>query len=146
MPQAASSRNTTASLDLAFPPFTCSWHPHASGAAWVQAAGELDLATSPQLHQTLREAQRAFPLVVLDLRGLTFMDSSGIHLIMEVASEARSGDSWLLVVRGSAQVERLLTLTGVRAHVLVFDLNRSTMRRRCASRPQPVTTDNADRY
>jgi anti-anti-sigma factor len=60
---------------------------------------------------------------VLDLRELTFMDSSGVHLIMGVAGEARSGDGWLLVVRGSAQVERLLTLTGVRAQVLIFDLN-----------------------
>jgi anti-anti-sigma factor len=123
VPEAASSRRNAASLDVAFLPFVCSWHADDSGAAWVQAAGELDLATSPQLRQTLREAQRAFPLVVLDLRELTFMDSSGIHLIMGVASEARSGDNWLLVVRGSAQVERLLTLTGVRAQVLIFDLN-----------------------
>ncbi|MGI9082213.1 MAG: STAS domain-containing protein, partial [Thermoleophilaceae bacterium] len=53
------------------------------GAAWVYVAGELDVATAPQLEQTLREAQSEARLVVLDLRELTFVDSAGVHVIVD---------------------------------------------------------------
>jgi hypothetical protein len=43
------------------PLFACSWQTQSGGAAWVQVAGELDIATSPQLRQTMEEAQRAEP-------------------------------------------------------------------------------------
>ena len=63
-------------------------------------AGELDLATSPQFRQTLEEAQRAVGLVVLDFRELSFIDSSGIHVILNVADDARRKGDRLLIVAG----------------------------------------------
>jgi anti-sigma B factor antagonist len=103
-------------------PFSCSRHVDALGVGWVQVAGELDLATSPQLRETLGEAQQARQLVVLDLRALSFIDGSGVHVIFDLARDARQKEGWLLVVRGHAQVERLLTLTEVCKQVLIFDL------------------------
>ena len=103
-------------------PFSCSQHVDALGVGWVQVAGERDLATSPQLRQTLGEAQQVRQLVVLDLRALSFIDASGVHVIFDVARDARQKESWLLVVRGYAQVERLLTLTEVCKQVPIFDL------------------------
>jgi hypothetical protein len=50
------TKSTTASRH-AGPPFDCTWQMGGAGAAWVHVAGELDLATWPQLRQTLRDAQ-----------------------------------------------------------------------------------------
>jgi len=55
----------------------------------VQVAGELDLATAQQFRQVLGEAQQAARMVVLDLRELSFIDSSGIHVILDAAHDAR---------------------------------------------------------
>jgi anti-anti-sigma factor len=114
--EAASSYGSSA-------PFVCSWQTGGWGAGWVRVAGELDIVTSPQFRRTLREAQLSVRLVVLDLRELTFIDSSGVHVILDAAADARRAGRRLLIVRGPKQVDRMLTLTGVRTQVLIFDLD-----------------------
>ena len=106
-------------------PFACTWKQGGAGAAWVHAAGEVDLVTAPQLRQTLREAHLHARLVVLDLRELTFMDSSGVHVILDAARGARQAGGRLILVRGPAHIERLLTLTGVCDEVETFELDRT---------------------
>jgi anti-anti-sigma factor len=101
-------------------PFDCSWSSGAN-AAWVHVAGELDLASSPRLERTLGEAQQDSSLVVLDPRGLTFIDCAGIHVIVESAGRARSEGGWLMLMVASPLVERLLTLTGGADLVTIFD-------------------------
>jgi anti-anti-sigma factor len=64
------------------PAFVCAHASVGLDAAWVEVAGELDIATTPQLERTLREAQSSARLVVLDLRNVTFMDCSGVHVIV----------------------------------------------------------------
>jgi anti-sigma B factor antagonist len=125
VPEASTVRNRQdATCFYAVPtPFACSWQVGYRGVAWVQVAGELDLATSPQFRQTLEEAQRAEGLVVLDLRELSFIDSSGIHVILDVVDDARHKGDRLLIVRGPAQVDRMLTLTKIGKHVSTFDLD-----------------------
>ncbi len=93
------------------------------GASWVYAAGELDLATSPQLEQTLREAQQDARLVVLDLRELTFMDSSGVHAIVDAGIRYRRAGCRMVVVRAPAQVDAVFTLIGVTEDVEIYDLD-----------------------
>jgi anti-anti-sigma factor len=122
MPQASAVRSPTHARQYATPPFVCSWEICDWGAAWVQVAGELDLATSPQFRRTLGEAQRAVRLVVLDLRELCFIDSSGVHVILDADSDAQREEGRLLIVRGPAQVDRMLTLTEVGKQVMLFDL------------------------
>jgi anti-sigma B factor antagonist len=68
------------------------------------------------------EAQRAARVVVVDLRELCFIDSSGVHVILDAASDSRRYGGRLLIVRGPAQVDRVLTLTEVCNHVVIFDL------------------------
>jgi anti-sigma B factor antagonist len=58
------------------------------GACRMTLRGELDLATAAQLEHALAEAGGD---VVLDLRGLTFMDSTGVRLLLE-AAEARGAE------------------------------------------------------
>jgi anti-anti-sigma factor len=78
--------------------------------AWVEVVGELDLVTAPALEQALRDAELRAPLVVLDLRELTFTDSSGVRVIISASARADRARRWLVVVRGPAQVDRRLTL------------------------------------
>lgn len=53
-----------------------------SGACRLTLRGELDLATAPRLEHALEEAGGD---VLLDLRGLTFMDSTGVRVLLEAA-------------------------------------------------------------
>jgi anti-sigma B factor antagonist len=104
-------------------PFVCRWRLAASGAVWVRVAGALDPTTSPQLGQTLMEAQLSVHLVVLDLRELTSIDSSGIQAILDAAYRGRRHGGRLTLVRGSGEIDRELMLNGVCDHLLVFDLH-----------------------
>jgi hypothetical protein len=53
-------------------------------AAWVHVAGALDIATTPQLVETLDASMLDARLVVLDLRELAFMDCAGVHASVEL--------------------------------------------------------------
>ena len=68
------------------PPFECSTSDGGHNAAWVYLAGELDIATTPQLERTLCEPRSQVPLVVLDLRDVTFMDMMGRSSIPAVCA------------------------------------------------------------
>lgn len=66
----------------------------------MHVAGELDLATAPQLERTLRETQQQARLILLDLRELTFMDSAGVHTIVNASIAARQLGRRLVLLRG----------------------------------------------
>lgn len=67
--------------------------------------GELDIATVPELDRALRRAEADADLVVLDLRALDFMDSSGAHLLVATDRRIRRAGGRLAVVRGPAEIE-----------------------------------------
>ena len=77
--------------------------------------GELDIATVPVLEHACGAVVQnaAVEMVVLDLRELTFMDSTGIHLLVRVNAACKDGDR-LRVINGSRAVERVLDVSGVR--------------------------------
>jgi anti-anti-sigma factor len=70
-----------------------------NGACRVALRGELDLGTAAQLEQALAEAGDD---VLLDLRGLTFMDSTGVRVLLEAAE--RGGLRILPPREGGARV------------------------------------------
>jgi anti-sigma B factor antagonist len=76
--------------------------------------GELDLETVGELETAIERHAREPVAVVLDLRQLTFMDSTGLHLLLRLDAEARSDDLTFTIVEGDGPVRRLLTLTGLR--------------------------------
>jgi anti-sigma B factor antagonist len=115
----AFSASDAARADLP-PPFTCSCANDGLGAAWVHVGGELDIATTPQLERTLDGSQAR--VVVLDLRELTFIDSSGIHAIVRAGIRARQAGRRLVLVRVPAHVIRMLTLTGSSDQVEIGDI------------------------
>lgn len=122
--QVSTVSSSTAAFPVAgaFPRLLCTWRSIGLHATWVRVAGELDLATSPELREALLAAQRDASLVVLDLRDLTFIDSSGIHVIVDAN---RHPHARLVVARGSAWVDRVFTLTRACDHLLMLDLDPS---------------------
>jgi anti-sigma B factor antagonist len=107
----------------ALPRFSCTLRDGGLDAAWVRAAGELDIATAPQLKQTLRQAEAGARRVVLDLRELTFMDSCGVHVIVDASTRARAAGNRLVLVRGPSQVDRLLVLSKAADVLEIVDLD-----------------------
>ncbi len=77
-------------------------------------AGELDLATSPALEQEIERVRDAdLDLLIVDLRDLRFMDSTGLHALVKAHKQAHDAGRRFAVVQGGAQIEWLLDLTGV---------------------------------
>jgi anti-anti-sigma factor len=102
-----------APLGLRAPPlFTCARGEAPAGAARVRPIGELDLATAWWLERALFDADAETGRVVLDLRDLTFLDCSGIRVILGAAQRARRAGHRLTVVPGPAHVNRVFALSG----------------------------------
>ena len=93
------------------------------GSAWILAAsGELDLRTSPDLEERLDRAWAAgAELVILDLRQIDFMDSTGLRVLLGSHQRAQETGRRFALVRGADQVERVLTLTGVHDLLTIVD-------------------------
>jgi anti-anti-sigma factor len=80
----------------------------------VIAAGEVDVSTVGELRDQLRELlDVGWREVLVDLREVTFMDSSGVHALLEAHVRARAEDRWLAVVVDDGPVRDLLHLTGI---------------------------------
>jgi anti-anti-sigma factor len=60
-------------------------------------------------------------LVVVDLRGLEFMDSTGLHLLLQAQQQAQDSGRRLVLVRGPDAVQRLFDLTGVAEALTIVD-------------------------
>ena len=88
----------------------------------MHLTGELDVNTTPQLEQTLSDPDSQAPLVVVDMRELAFMDSSGVHAIVNASASARQGGSRLVVLRGPRDVDRVFSLTGNAADVEIGEV------------------------
>ncbi len=87
----------------------------------LAVAGELDMATVPALEAMLVQAQAEASLVVLDLRELKFIDSSGLQLVLAADRRARVAGRRLVVVRGRGQIERLFGLLGIDRELELVD-------------------------
>ncbi len=113
----------SASEPVAAAQFVVDAHRHRR-TALVALGGELDLSTVSKVTDVLAGlAPRADGLrhIVLDLRGLTFMDSTGLHALLEQKESARSDGYNFAVVRGSEAIERLLVLSGVGEMLVLVD-------------------------
>jgi anti-anti-sigma factor len=107
------------------PAFECSWSDGGLDASWVHLAGELDIATTPQLRSALRESQLRARLVVLDLRGLRFIDGSGVDAMIAATARARELGRRLIVLRGPPNLDRAFSLSGVADGLEIYDLDPS---------------------
>jgi anti-sigma B factor antagonist len=93
--------------------FTVQLQPH-SDAALIVVSGELDIASAPELEQALDQIRpELIKLVIVDLRELEFMDSTGLSIIVRAHQRLSELDCELTLIKGPPQVQRLLDLTGV---------------------------------
>jgi anti-sigma B factor antagonist len=83
-----------------------------AGVRVVAVSGELDLDTMGELNEALA-VPNGLATTVVDLRGLTFVDSSGVSGVLAAARRARDAGERLVCVRGPAQIQRVFQLTGV---------------------------------
>jgi anti-sigma B factor antagonist len=81
--------------------------------ALVVATGELDLSGAAVLEGELERlaAEPELGTVVLDMRGLEFMDSSGLRLVVLADMRAREAGRRFVLVRGSETVHRVFEIT-----------------------------------
>ena len=83
----------------------------------VAVSGELDVASAGDLKETLAELRDSgCNNVVLDLRGLTFIDSSGLSLLLNTQRAARRAGATFAIVDGSPALARLLEIVGLENH------------------------------
>jgi anti-anti-sigma factor len=88
-------------------------------ALLVVPAGELDIATVRKLEAALVEHVEPGQRVAIDLRGLEFIDTAGLRLVLEQHERLKAGGGRLVLVRGSESVQRLFEIAGL-AEVLDF--------------------------
>src|SRR3954465_12399691 len=84
-------------------------------AVRVALSGELDLSSALVFEEELRriETETKPPLIVLDLSGLKFMDSTGLRLILSAPARAKNHGRKLAIVEGGEAIRRIFRLTGV---------------------------------
>ena len=80
----------------------------------VELIGELDIEGGPIARRALARALTAnAQTIVLDLEGLTFMDSTGVHMIIDAHQQHGDQGRELVIVRAPAHARRLLELCGL---------------------------------
>jgi len=123
MPNIGSSRSDDPRDPELTPGFSCTMRNDGSDVAWVRVTGELDIATASELEHRLRQAEQRARRVVLDLRDLTFTDTSGVHVIRESNIRAGQAGCRPVLVRGPKQVDRVFALTGASEDLEIVDLD-----------------------
>ena len=88
----------------------------------ISVSGELDLASSPALQEELdRVAASDSQMLIIDLRELDFMDSTGLSVLVRAHQRIEEQGRQLAMVKGPQQVQRLLSLTGVADRLTLVD-------------------------
>ncbi len=78
----------------------------------LSVTGELDMATAPELEEAVERAQGG-SAIIIDLRDLTFIDSSGIRTLLHVYAAGQNGHSTVSFICGQSTVQRTLQIAGV---------------------------------
>jgi anti-sigma B factor antagonist len=99
-------------------PFRTELEPHGETIV-VVVHGEIDVSSADPLHAQLTGLLSSFSRVVVDLRQVDFIDSTGLHCMLDVDDASRDAGSEFLLVPGPEQVQRLFHVTRTE-HVLRF--------------------------
>ena len=92
-------------------PLDCPSSRGALDAGGLRVAGPLKMATAPQLKRNGARASVQTHLVAVELRELSFVDCSGVHVIVDVGARAREPGPPAALVHRSLNVNRVLALT-----------------------------------
>ena len=104
-----------------FEPFRIDVEPSRDSVR-VAPVGELDLATVDKLRAEVdRLRESGFTNLVLDLRGVRFLDSTGLRLVLELDAAATADGQELKIIRGAAVVQRIFEVTQVSERLKFID-------------------------
>jgi anti-sigma B factor antagonist len=116
LPTGAHALHQYATTERPFPTLTTHVRPDRERVV-VALRGELDLANVGDVEQEVQALYgRDFPTVVLDLRGLSFIDSTGLRLLLRLEALASSERRSFSIADGNGPARRLLELTGLGNH------------------------------
>ena len=101
--------------------FTVHSRPHGEDGVILAPEGELDISTAPLLRAALRGLEPPPPTLIIDFRELTFLDTSGLQLVLEERQRAADENRRLFLVRGTAELHRLFELAGLDEHLPFVD-------------------------
>ena len=80
----------------------------------VALRGEIDLDCAAVIEGEVRELiDRGFDRVVLDLREVSFLDSTGLHTLLSLRERAQRAGGHLVLVPGPGAVQRIFEVTGI---------------------------------
>lgn len=96
-------------------------------AAVIVPTGALDIGGAPLLEREL-EALASVPLVIVDLRSVEFIDSTGLNALLRGHQWAMDSGREFAVVRGNEQGQRLMSLTGVADVLTLVDKPEELLR------------------
>jgi anti-anti-sigma factor len=90
--------------------------------ARVSLTGELDIATAPTLQRELSELSGGeVTCVLLDMRQLSFIDSTGLRVVLGLANGLGENSARVVLVRGPEAVQRVFALTGADRELVMID-------------------------
>jgi len=85
-----------------------------NGYVLVSVAGEVDMATAPQLWDRLSEAvAEGSPTVVVDLVGVTFIDSTALGVLIEAKKLCDSAGETMRIAVSEPQIIKIFEITGL---------------------------------
>ena len=85
-----------------------------AGGYHVELSGELDISSAPSVESRLIELERRAPeLLILDLRRVSFIDSTGLSMIINADGRARKDGRRLTIVSGDGVPRRILRTVGL---------------------------------
>jgi anti-sigma B factor antagonist len=96
------------------------------GTVVITLAGELDVAGAPVLREHLAAATRSGGRVVCDLEHLTYMDSTGISVLIAARKRLDATGRDLVLVGPSERVHKVLKMTGVGSYFTIQPLGVPT--------------------
>jgi anti-sigma B factor antagonist len=95
---------------------------HRGDFVLVALSGELDISTGLRLQESLeRIAEEKPERIVIDLRGLQFMDSTGLRILIGADARAREEGRHVALVRGNDMVQRVLQVTRLDEQLEIVD-------------------------
>jgi anti-sigma B factor antagonist len=84
------------------------------GDSIIAVSGEIDVATSPELSQAIHGALEQATSITIDLSATTFIDSSGLGVLVSALKRARELGHESVTLRGVQEpVRRVLEITGL---------------------------------
>ncbi|MGB3682281.1 MAG: STAS domain-containing protein [Rubrobacteraceae bacterium] len=93
---------------------------HAESYSLVSVRGEIDLHSAPKVQNAVERGANGVEAVIVDLREITFMDSTALSMFMRAKDELGGRGISLRLANPSEAVERIFGVTGFGEYFEVF--------------------------